>query len=252
MTHKILTTLWRYSPLLLLAVAWEAATQAHLVSQYALPTLSGVLSSIWTLAMDPDGLVYHTSRSIMRGAVGLGAAVVLGTSAGVLMAWYRPVRLLLKPFIQMFYPMPKSALIPLTIMWIGLGDPSKITLIFIGSLLPIVVSSFNAARGVDTVLLWSARGMGATDRELLLEVVIPAALPEILNGYRVALALCFILVVAGELIIANNGIGFLINFLGEGGDYKGMFAGVLTISLVGFLADRGYVMLMRRILIWRE
>lgn len=250
MTQKVLTALWRYSPLLLLAVLWEAVTQAQLVSQYALPTLSGVLSSLWTLA--GDDLTYHTSRSILRGATGLGCAVVLGTTAGVLMAWYRPVRLLLKPFIQMFYPLPKSALIPLTIMWIGLGDPSKITLIFIGSLLPIVVSSFNAARGVDQVLLWSARGMGATDRELLWEVVIPAALPEILNGYRVALALCFILVVAGELIIANNGIGFLINFLGEGGDYKGMFAGVITISLVGFLADRGYQMLMRRILIWRE
>ena len=250
MTNKIVVTLWRYTPLLLLAAVWEAVTQAHLVSQYALPTLSGVFSSLWTLA--GDDLSYHTSRSVARGAIGLGAAVVFGTTAGVLMAWYRPVRLLLKPFIQMFYPMPKSALIPLTIMWIGLGDPSKITLIFIGSLLPIVVSSFNAARGVDQVLIWSARGMGATERELLLEVVVPAALPEILNGYRVALALCFILVVAGELIIANNGIGFLINFLGEGGDYKGMFAGVITISLVGFLADRGYVMLMRRILIWRE
>jgi ABC-type nitrate/sulfonate/bicarbonate transport system permease component len=102
------------------------------------------------------------------------------------------------------------------------------------------------------VLLWSARGLGANERQLLLEVVIPAALPEIMNGWRVALALCFILVVAGELIIANNGIGFLINFLGEGGDYKGMFAGVITISIVGFLADRGYKKLMSRVLIWRE
>jgi len=247
---QVANTIWRYSPLLLLAALWEAVTQAGMVSQYALPTLSGVLSSLWTLL--GDDLTYHTSRSIMRGAIGLGAAVVLGTAAGVFMAWYRPVRVLLKPFIQLFYPMPKSALIPLTIMWIGLGDPAKITLIFIGSLLPIVVSSFNATRGVDQVLLWSARGMGANEREVLWEVVFPAALPEILNGYRVALALCFILVVAGELIIANNGIGFLINFLGEGGDYKGMFAGVITISIVGFAADRLYTMAMRRILIWRE
>jgi NitT/TauT family transport system permease protein len=168
------------------------------------------------------------------------------------MSWYRPVRLLVRPFIQLFYPLPKSALIPLTIIWLGLGDVSKITLIFVGSLLPVVVSSFNAARGVDHLLVWSARSVGASDREILWEIVIPAALPEILNGYRVALSLCFILVVAGELIIANNGIGFLISFLGEGGDYKGMFAGVLTISLIGFAADRLYVMVMRRILIWRE
>jgi NitT/TauT family transport system permease protein len=143
-------------------------------------------------------------------------------------------------------------LIPLTIIWLGLGDLSKITLIFLGSLLPVVVSSFNAARGVDQLLIWSARSVGATDRELLWEIVIPAALPEILNGYRVALALCFILVIAGELIIANNGVGFLISFLGEGGDYQGMFAGVLTISVIGFAADRLYLMAMRRALIWRE
>ena len=182
----------------------------------------------------------------------MAAAVVVGTAAGVLMAWYRPVRLLVNPFIQLLYPLPKSALIPLTIIWLGLGDVSKITLIFVGSLLPVVVSSFNAARGVDHLLVWSARSVGASERELLWEIVIPAALPEILNGYRIALALCFILVVAGELIIANNGIGFLISFLGEGGDYKGMFAGVLTISLIGFAADRLYVLAMRRILIWRE
>jgi NitT/TauT family transport system permease protein len=205
----------------------------------------------WLLLMEDD-LAYHTSLSIMRGAAGLCAAVVIGTAAGVLMSWYRPVRLLVRPFIQLFYPLPKSALIPLTIIWLGLGDVSKITLIFVGSLLPVVVSSFNAARGVDHLLVWSARSVGASDREILWEIVIPAALPEILNGYRVALSLCFILVVAGELIIANNGIGFLISFLGEGGDYKGMFAGVLTISLIGFAADRLYVMVMRRILIWRE
>jgi len=244
------STLWRYAPLLLLALVWEAATRAHLVSQHALPTLSGVVMSWWQLMQ--DDLAYHTSLSIMRGAAGLAMAVVIGTAAGVLMAWYRPVRLLVRPFIQLFYPLPKSALIPLTIIWLGLGDVSKIALIFVGSLLPVVVSSFNAARGVDHLLVWSARSVGAKDREILWEIVIPAALPEILNGYRVALSLCFILVIAGELIIANNGIGFLISFLGEGGDYKGMFAGVLTISLIGFAADRLYVMGMRRILIWRE
>ena len=148
--------------------------------------------------------------------------------------------------------MPKSALIPLTIMWIGLGDPSKITLIFIGCLLPVVLSAFNAARGVDHILLWSARSLGASEKRILWEVVLPAALPEILSGIRIALALAFILLVSGELIIANNGIGYLIDLLGEGGDYSGMFAGVATISVVGFLADRGYVMLTNRLLSWRE
>ncbi len=243
-------TLWRYTPILILALIWEAVTRLGMISEFALPPLSGVLVTFARLLA--DDLLYHTLRSIGRGFSALGSAIVLGTLAGVLMAWYRPVRILVNPIMRCFYPMPKSALIPLTIMWIGLGDASKVTLIFIGCMLPIVVSSYNAARGVDTVLIWSARGMGASEREVLWEVVFPAALPEILNGFRVALALSFILMVSAELIIGNDGIGFLIGFLGEGGDYKGMFAGVITISAVGFVADRLCMMGTRRMLVWRE
>lgn len=242
--------LWRFTPLLIIAFVWEASTRLGLISEFALPPLSNVVASFVQLA--GDDLSYHTGRSVLRGGVGFLAAVVIGVSAGVLMAWYRPVRILVNPVMRCFYPMPKSALIPVTIMWIGLGDASKMTLIFIGCLLPIVMSSFNAARGVDDVLLWSARGMGASEREVLLEVVVPASLPEILSGIRISLALSFILMVSAELIIANNGIGYLIDLLGEGGDYSGMFAGVVTISAVGFFADRLYVVLARRILIWRE
>jgi NitT/TauT family transport system permease protein len=246
----VISAIWRYTPLLLLAAVWEIVTRTHLVSPNALPTLSSVIGSVFHLMT--DDLARHTLTSVVRGAAGLVAAIVAGTAVGVLMAWYRPVRLFVNPLIQLLYPLPKSALIPLTIIWLGLGDISKITLIFVGSLLPVVISSFNAARGVDHLLVWSARSVGASEREILWEIVVPAALPEILNGYRIALALCFILVIAGELIIANNGIGYLIGFLGEAGDYKGMFAGVLTISLIGFAADRLYVLAMNRILSWRQ
>ncbi len=247
---RALVALWRYAPLLILAAAWEGATQAGLISKYALPPLSEVLVTLKGLLGDDLG--QHTLISLMRGAAALGAAIVIGTFLGVMMAWYRPVQLLVNPFIRLFYPLPKSALIPIAIIWIGIGDWSKITLIFVGSLLPIVVSSYNAIRGVDHIFIWSAKASGASEMAVLWDIAIPAALPEILNGYRVALALCFILVIAGELVIANNGIGYLIGFLGEAGDYRGMFAGVLTISLIGFAADRLYVMLMRRLLIWQE
>jgi NitT/TauT family transport system permease protein len=243
-------TLWRFTPLLIIAALWEAVTRMGLISEFALPPLTNVISSFFKLLA--DDLWFHTGRSILRGGVGFGAAVVVGVLAGVLMAWYRPVRILVNPLMRCFYPMPKSALIPLTIMWIGLGDASKMTLIFIGCLLPIVMSSFNAARGVDQVLIWSARGMGATENEVLWEIVVPASMPEILSGIRISLALSFILMVSAELIIANDGIGYLIDLLGEGGDYAGMFAGVITISAIGFFADRSYVMLMRRLLAWRE
>jgi len=241
---------WRFSPLLLFALAWEATSRLGLVSEYALPPLSHVAVAFGRLIA--EDLWLHTLLSLYRGALGFVSAVLVGVLAGVLMAWYRPVEMLVNPLMRCFYPMPKSALIPLTIMWIGLGDASKIGLIFIGCLLPVVLSAFNAARGADPVLIWSARSLGASEREVLWEVIVPAALPEILSGIRIALALAFILLVSGELIIANNGIGYIIDILGEGGDYAGMFAGVITISAIGFFADRLYTAMTRRVLAWRE
>ena len=214
---RLALTLWRFTPLLLLAAFWEAISQFGLVSEFALPPFSDVVVSFTRLT--EEGLWAHTAQSLYRGATGFVSAVIVGV---------------------------------LAIMWIGLGDQSKITLIFIGCLLPVVLSAFNAARGVDQVLIWSARSMGAREREVLWQVVVPAAMPEILSGIRIALALAFILLVSGELIIANNGIGYLIDLLGEGGDYAGMFAGVATISAIGFFADRAYVALTRRLLVWRD
>jgi ABC-type nitrate/sulfonate/bicarbonate transport system permease component len=240
----------RVMPVVILALAWEAMARSGLVSEYALPSLTSIAAAFADMA--GGDLLYHTARSVWRGTVAFAVAVPLGIAAGVLIAWFLPVRILLKPILQCLYPMPKSALIPLTIIWIGIGDLSKIVLIFIGTLLPIVVSAFNGTRGVDQTLLWTARSLGASERQVLWEIVIPAALPEIMNGIRTALALCFILMVAAELVIANDGIGYLINLLGEAGQYAGMFAGVITISAIGFAADRAFVALTRWLLAWRE
>jgi NitT/TauT family transport system permease protein len=240
----------RVMPLLILALAWESMARSGLVSEYALPSFTSIAASFADMAA--GDLYYHTARSVWRGMIAFAAAVPLGIAAGVLIAWFLPVRILLKPMLQCLYPMPKSALIPLTIIWIGIGDLSKIVLIFIGTLLPIVVSAFNGTRGVDQTLLWTARSLGASERQVLWEIVLPAALPEIMNGIRTALALCFILMVAAELVIANDGIGYLINLLGEAGQYSGMFAGVITISAIGFAADRAFVALTRWLLAWRE
>lgn len=241
---------WRYLPILLLVLLWESVTRLGLVSDLALPKFSAV--AVELRGLFGSDLFLHTWKSLYRGIAGLLAAVAIGIPAGMLMARYAPVRMLLNPLMQSLYPMPKSALIPLTIMWIGLGDASKITLIFIGCLLPVVVSAYNAARGVDEILLWSARGLGASEGDLMREIILPAATPEILNGVRTALALSFILVVAGELIIANNGIGYLIDTLGEDGELAGMFAAVVVISGIGFAADRLFVLLSRYLLRWRE
>ena len=246
-----LTALCRYVPLLLLAALWEGLTRFGIVSDLVLPPLSGVIASWFTLFED-GGILYHTGASLLRGVSGLGLAIAVGTTLGVLMAWIVPIRVVFRPIVQMFYPIPKSALIPIMMIWLGFGDASKIVLIFLGCMLPVTVSAFNGARGVDRVLIWSARSLGATRGEVLREVIAPAALPEILSGIRTALALSFLLLVSSELLISREGLGYLIGNFGDAGIYTSMFAVVLTVSALGFAADRLYLLFVRRVLAWRE
>ena len=242
---------YRYSPLLLLALMWEAAVRTGVISELILPPFSDAVKGWWALATD-GGLFVQAASSLKRAAAGLALAIVFGTTAGILMAWNGTLRVFLNPLIQMFYPMPKSALIPVMILWFGLGDMSKVVLIFLGCLLPIVVSSFNGARGVEDVLIWSARSLGASRRQVLWQIIVPAAMPEILTGIRTALAISFVLLVSSEFVIARDGIGFMISGFGDEGVYDRMFACIMTVVAMGFLADRLFQLFMRRVLIWRE
>jgi ABC-type nitrate/sulfonate/bicarbonate transport system permease component len=167
------------------------------------------------------------------------------------MAWWKPVNVILAPVVEIFYPLPKSALIPVTAIWLGFGDGSKILLIFLGCMIPVTIAAFNGARGSDRMLLWSARSMGASRIRVLWDVVLPGAMPELLNGIRTALALSFILLVSSELIVAQRGFGYLIGTLGASGSYEAMYAVVLTVAFLGFAADRFYQLLVQRVLVWR-
>jgi ABC-type nitrate/sulfonate/bicarbonate transport system permease component len=245
------SALVRYSPLLLLALLWEGSARLGLVSALALPPLTEVVTS-WMALLREGDLWSNASASLYRGGVGLLLAVVFGGTLGILMAWWRPVEALLSPFVEVFYPLPKSALIPVTALWLGFGDGSKILLIFLGCMLPVTLGAFNGARGTDQVLVWSARSMGASRLRTLWDVVLPSALPELFNGVRTALALAFVLLVSSELIVARSGLGYLIGFLGAGGTYDAMFAVVLTVAFLGFLADRIYQRAVDRVLQWRQ
>jgi NitT/TauT family transport system permease protein len=240
----------RYLPLLLLAVAWELTARLELVSTTALPPLSDVIRAWIELLKDGD-LVSNGVSSLYRGGAGLMLAILIGATLGIGMAWSRPANVLFAPLVEIFYPLPKSALIPVTVIWLGYGDGSKILLIFLGCMLPVTIGAFNGARSSEQALVWSARSMGASKLRMLWDVVLPSAMPELLNGIRTALALSFILLVSSELIVAQKGFGFLIGYLGANGSYDAMYAVVLTVAFLGFAADRVYLLITERTLAWR-
>jgi ABC-type nitrate/sulfonate/bicarbonate transport system permease component len=251
MTAFLRGGLIRYLPLLLLAVAWEVTARLELVSTTALPPLSDVIAA-WIEMIKDGELVTNAGSSLYRAGAGLGLSIVIGAVLGIGMAWWKPVNVLLAPLVEIFYPLPKSALIPVTVIWLGFGDGSKILLIFLGCMLPVTVGAFNGARSSEQVLVWSARSMGASRLRMLWDVVLPSAMPELLNGIRTALALSFILLVSSELIVAQKGFGHLIGSLGANGSYDAMYAVVLTVAFLGFAADRIYLLILKRTLAWRE
>jgi NitT/TauT family transport system permease protein len=241
----------RYLPLLLLAVAWELAARLNIISSLALPPLSSVATA-WVDLIKDGELIDNGGASLYRAFMGLLLAVIVGGGLGMAMARVRLLDVFINPLVELFYPLPKSALIPVTVLWLGFGDGSKILLIFLGCMIPVTIGAYNGARGSDHALVWSARSMGASPIRMMWDVVMPSALPELLNGIRTALALAFILLVSSELIVSQKGFGYLIGYLGSTGSYEGMYAVVLTVAFLGFAADRLYQLLMQWLLRWRE
>ena len=241
----------RYLPLLLLAVAWELAARLNIISSLALPPLSSVATA-WVDLIKDGELIDNGGASLYRAFMGLLLAVIVGGGLGMAMARVRLLDIFINPLVELFYPLPKSALIPVTVLWLGFGDGSKILLIFLGCMIPVTIGAYNGARGSDHALVWSARSMGASPIRMMWDVVMPSALPELLNGIRTALALAFILLVSSELIVSQKGFGYLIGYLGSTGSYEGMYAVVLTVAFLGFAADRIYQLLMQWLLRWRE
>ena len=248
---RVLVAAWSYVPLLILAAAWELTSRSGIVSQYALPALTTVVAAWWGLLHDPD-YYFNMFASLARGAAGLGLALAVGMTLGTAMAWSRWTRLLVAPIVQLFYPMPKSALIPLTIIWFGIGSSSKIFLIFLACLLPIITATFNGVKGVEKTLLWSAASLGASRWSQIRDVSFMAAVPDILAGVQTAIALAFVLLVTSELMMSNEGLGFLIRLYGDGSQYPQMFAVSLTVMILGFSANRGFRAFSDWVLRWRR
>jgi ABC-type nitrate/sulfonate/bicarbonate transport system permease component len=241
----------RYAPIALLIVLWEVLSRTGAVSPDVLPAFSTVMERLWELTAGGD-MFRHVGDSLLRVISGLGLAIVAGSALGFMLAASTLAQKLMQPSLTFLYPLPKSALIPVIIIWLGFGHSAQIAVIFLGCLLPIILGAYNGAKGIENTLLWSARSLGANRLELEWQVIIPAALPDLLAGIRVALALSFVLLISSEMVGAQRGMGFLIAFLGDGGDYAGMFASSFVVIAIGFAADRGYLALYHYLLRYRE
>ncbi|MFD1599925.1 ABC transporter permease [Halobellus rarus] len=241
-------TLVDWIPLGILVLLWELAS-GTVVAEAVLPPPTTVVGEIVELIVTGD-VFSHLFISLFRIGVGLGLSILAGVLLGVGMARSDPVENFFDIFLSMTYPIPKTALVPLAILWLGVGTEAAILIVFLACLLPIVLNSYNAAVDVDQNLVWSAQMMGTSDREMLYKVIFPATVPEIMTGIRQAVPIAFIALVSAELIASNQGIGYLILTSGQIGNYPTMFANIVIISAVAFVAVRGFEETRDRVLVW--
>jgi ABC-type nitrate/sulfonate/bicarbonate transport system permease component len=243
--------LLRLAPIVVLAVAWEAFARSGVVTAFMLPRLSAVLERIMSDAISGD-LLINTGLTLYRALAGFLIAAVAGVVLGMAMSRNSAVRWLFDPVISVGFPMPKIAFLPVVILWLGVYDTSKIAMVVLDAIFPVVTATIVGINGVDRHLIWSARNMGASDRETLWQIVLPAAGPQIMTGLQVALPIALIVAIVAEMMMGGYGLGGAMIHSSRFADSRGVFAGIVEIAVIGYCLVKTMAVVRRRLLLWHQ
>ena len=232
-------------------VAWEAAARSGLWNKILFPSLVSIGQEL-VLFFTRTASLMEVWTSLYRALGGFAAAAVVGIFLGILMGRSKTIAGLLDPLFSGTYAVPKLALFPIFIFVFGIGSLSKVALVFLECLYPIVIMSYAGARSVNRVLLWSAQNMGASRADILRRVVIPATAPFIFAGFRVAVPVAMIVVVITEMVSSADGLGYLVIYSLSSLRTDRMLAVVVVIALLGYALDKAVVLARDRLIYWEK
>jgi ABC-type nitrate/sulfonate/bicarbonate transport system permease component len=249
--NLLLSGFARVFSILLLLVTWEALARSGTFTPFQLPALSAVLERIWHDATDGD-LWINTGLTLYRALTAFLICAILGVAIGMAMSRSVVANWFFDPIISVGFPMPKIAFLPVVILWLGVFDISKITIIVVDAIFPVIAATVIAIQGVERELLWSARNMGASNRELLTQIVLPAASPQIMTGLQVALPLSLIVAVVAEMLMGGYGLGGAMMTASRFANSTGVFAGIVEIAVVGYALVKLMALARRRLLVWHQ
>jgi ABC-type nitrate/sulfonate/bicarbonate transport system permease component len=245
---------WSLAPWLSTAaffLLWEGFARSGFVTPFMLPAFSVVVERIAGDAMSGD-LVQNLGLSLYRSLAGFLIAATAGVALGIGMVRSRVLRWFFDPIISIGFPMPKIAFLPIVGLWLGYYDASKISMIVFDAIFPIVTATIAGAQAVERELVWSARNMGASERQILWEIVFPAALPQILTGLQVALPIALIVCIVAEMTMGGIGLGGAMLTASRFADSPGVFAGIVEVAAAGLALVKGMSVLRRRLLLWHQ
>jgi NitT/TauT family transport system permease protein len=242
----------RAAPLLaclgLLAI-WQGASL--LLHNDSFPTAIEAIRAIPSILGDKESLI-NILASLRRMAIGFGVAVAVSIPLGLMMGRSRGVASFFNPLLMVIYPVPKAALMPIIMLWLGVGDVAKTLVIFLGVSLPVIYHSFEGAKAVEQKMLWSGAAMGLSAAQRLVRIVLPAALPEILTGCRTGLVLALITMITSEMIARQSGAGNILFNALDMGQYDTVFAMIIIVGAMGIGLDAAFERMRARLVRWSE
>ena len=244
----------RLLPLVLVGaalIAWEAASRSGAWSPLLFPSLERIGRELGLFFTRPE-MLQEVLVSLERALGGFALAAIAGIALGMVMGRSKFVAALLDPLFSGTYAVPKLALFPIFIFVFGIGSLSKVVLIFLECLYPIVIMTYAGARDVNRALLWSAQNMGASRATILRRVVIPATAPFIFAGFRVAVPVAMIVVVITEMVSSADGLGYQVIYAMSSLRTDRMLAVVVAIAALGYLLDRLLVLARDRLIYWEK
>ncbi|HEP1898194.1 TPA: taurine ABC transporter permease TauC [Kluyvera cryocrescens] len=240
--------------LTVLLAIWWAVAAAQWISPLFLPAPGQVLQKLIAIA-SPQGFMdatlwQHLAASLARIVVALLAATIIGIPVGIAMGLSPTVRGILDPLIELYRPVPPLAYLPLMVIWFGIGETSKVLLIYLAIFAPVAMSALAGVKSAQQVRIRAAQSLGAGRTQVLWLVILPGALPEILTGLRIGLGVGWSTLVAAELIAATRGLGFMVQSAGEFLATDVVLAGIAVIAIIAFGLELGLRALQRRLTPW--
>ena len=236
-----------------LLLAWWLVTAAGWIEPLFLPSPADILAKAWTLLtqgyMDAS-LWQHLGASLARIGLALLAATLTAIPIGLAIGHNRVARGILDPLIEFYRPIPPLAYLPLIVIWCGIGELSKVLLIYLAIFAPIAIATATGVRTVDPAKLRAAQSLGATKAQLIRHVILPSALPDILTGIRIGLGVGWSPLVAAELIAATSGLGFMVQSAAQFLVTDVVVLGILLIALIAFALEMGLRALQRKLVPW--
>jgi len=251
-SHLVGRAAWKSAAIVLFLLLWEFGPTlfASKQVQVFLPPLHENLQAMWELILDGQ-LQAHLTASLTRSAIGFGIALVTAIPLGLLIAWYRPVERPLNPLLELFRNTAALALLPVFTLLLGIGEITKISIVAYASFFPILLNTIAGVKTVDPLLIRAARTLGLSSHQLFVKVVLPAAVPTIFTGIRMAGTAAILVLIAAEMVGAKAGLGYLIINAQSSFQITDMYAGILTTSIVGVTVNYGLVRLERHFSRWR-